>query len=195
MQVISNPQVSQVAAVVANSTGLVQGFAAPNFAVERLLSGGINADTVPIVGGTPITETTTANVYSTTSIAKATSNAAITGFSVSNQGDSMVVGANSTAPQASVGRTVNFYRLGSKAHIAVKCDPALVATLQAGVPSNQQVSWDFTNNQVIAYSAGIGALNARIVDVSTKGNDKVITYDTGTTNSNYGAGNCIVIEI
>ena len=75
----------------------------------------------------------------------------LTGFAVFDQNASMVTSPQNPVPIAFPSMGVLFYRLGTNARIAVKCDPNL-ASLE-GKATTTQVSWDFVNQQLIPYTS------------------------------------------
>lgn len=171
------------------TTGYIQGTALNDPAIRNELAGGILAtsETTPMWGGVAIMENIpagiTAGVIPETgtanelggSIQRADTNAHLTGFSVFDQDHAMINFPQSPVPTALSGMLVNFYRLGSLARIAVAIDPALV-TLEGGLIT-QQVSWDFTNQKIIAFDGGIGALNVKILDVQVA-NSMTVDWDS-----------------
>jgi len=183
----------------AQSGGFIQGIARPDPAVQNELAAGILAstETIPMWGGVGIQEFIPSSTAQTGgNIVRAASNTVITGFSVSNQNTAAL-----KTPQSEVGVTlsggqVNFYRFGSGARIAVACDPTLAAALLAGtVAVNGQVSWDFTNQKLITYDGGVGALNCEVLQVNS-GNSMIAVYTalTNTCNWNY-SGSVAIIKI
>lgn len=138
------------------SEGFVQGIALDDPAVRYYLAGGplASTETLPMWGGCAVQEliaSTTGNATTGSTIARATSTATVSGFSVLNQATAWVTTAQSEAPSAGTGTTIPYYRLGSGARIAVACDPSLVS-LAAG-QTNQNVSWDFNNMRLQPYDA------------------------------------------
>lgn len=171
-----------------SSQGYIQGTSQNDPAIRQQLSGGVVAstETYPMWGGIAISEllpTTPllANGMLGSTLIRATTNSAIgtgiTGFTVFDGGYNGIVSAGSTVPLFTQGGSINFYRIGSGAKIAVKIDPALVSLY--GLAVNSQVTWDFTNQQIIAYNGTAGALSAKILDIQV-GNSKTVTYNTST---------------
>lgn len=152
----SNVSFDPYAMTVANgsfsiqSEGYIQGVYLDDPAIRNELAGGYSSDTLPLWGGIAISEDValaeSAGGVLGGQIARSTSNANITGFTVFNQAVSMLTSPNSPVPTAGTGRGVNFFRLGSGIRIPVACDPSL-ASLRGGLIT-QQVSWDI-NNQVL----------------------------------------------
>lgn len=151
-----------------SSVGLIQGTAYDSPNTRWDLAGGILAttETLPIWGGVGITELVpgVSGGPSATfggSIARATAltgSTALTGFSVFDQAYGMFNTPQSPVPLAGSSMSVNFYRLGSGARIAVKCDPSLIS-LQGGIIT-PQVSWDFNDQLLQPYDASTGTIAA-----------------------------------
>jgi len=196
-----NPAVTTNAAgsFSAQSVGYIQGVALDDPAVRNSLTGGILAstETLPMWGGIAIKEFIPLSGNSLNgSVARATTNAEIKGFSVYNQNGAALTTPQSQAPVSLGGGGVHFYRLGSKARIAVAIDPTLAATLVNGTTLiDAQVSWDLTNQKIITYDGGVGALAAKIVDINI-GNSKTVTYDAVNNLCNWvSTGSVAIIEI
>jgi hypothetical protein len=186
-----NPYIQTSAAGMFNtdSDGFIVGTAMPDPAARFALSGGYLAptETLPMFGGVAIsenipTERSTAPVTPTrpdvalgSVIARATAYANLTGFSVFDQNYAAVNTPQSPVPAVGSGGQVNFYRLGSGARIALAIDPTLV-TLEGGLIT-QQISWDFTNQKIIAFATT--ALNVRILSVKSN-NCMVPVFNAGT---------------
>jgi hypothetical protein len=147
------------------SQGLIAGTAYDSPNSRFNLVGGIMATsaTLPIWGGVGITEllngatgTVGGSLGNTLDRAPSLTGAtALTGFTVFDQAHAMVNFPASPVPQAAAGQSVNFYRLGSGARIAVAMDPALV-TLDGDIITSQ-VSWDFALQRLVPYVAAYPA--------------------------------------
>lgn len=158
------------------SEGYVQGVALDDPSVRNELAGGFLAstETLPMWGGLPIFENIPVGGSPLGgSIGRAATVAGITGWSVFNQAHNGITSPQSPVPLIANGMTVNFYRAGSGARIAVPIDPTLVS-LEGGLIT-QQVSWDFTANRIVAFSAT--ALPVQIIDIAI-GNSKTVVYDS-----------------
>jgi hypothetical protein len=148
------------------SDGYVQGQAMDSPANRNDLNGGVLASTqtLPMWGGCAVSENVPSSsllsangitqlggtiIRATTLTAQATGQ--LTGFSVFDQAHSMISSPQSPVPLAGTGMTVNYYRIGSFARIALACDPSLIS-LQGGLIT-QNVSWDFTNQVLQPYDA------------------------------------------
>jgi hypothetical protein len=81
--------------------------------------------------------------------------ASLAGFSVFDQNYAAVQSPQSPVPQTATGGLVTYYRLGSRARLAVQIDPGLVSF--EGSIISPQFSWDFTNQQITTYSAAYAA--------------------------------------
>ena len=152
---------------VANGTfatswqGYIQGTAMPDPSTRNALAGGVlnSAETIPMWGGVGISEMVPSNPALAGgslggNIKRAlllTGVTALTGFSVFDQNNSAINTPQSPVPLVAVGMTMNFYRLGSGARIAVAADPALVS-LEGGIITGP-VSWDFVEQRLVPYNA------------------------------------------
>lgn len=146
----------------ASSAGMIQGQASPDPATRFALRAGIvsQSETVPMWGGigvyaniSPISTTGPRQALGQV-LGRATSlsgSTALVGFSVFDQGYNMVNSPGSPVPTAGSGQSLNYYPLGCRARIAVQCDPSLISL--RGALINQQVSWDFTTQMLVPYSA------------------------------------------
>lgn len=177
-----NPMLTSNAAGSFNveSNGYVQGTAMPDPAVRFALAGGVlaAAETFPMWGGTLIFENIPLSTLSSApggGIGRATSILGATGISVFDQAYGAVNSPQSPVPLIGSGGQVNFYRFNSGARIAVACDPALAASLGGGLIT-QQVSWDFTNQQLIQYNP----LDAQIAITSQTWSAGVVTVVSAT---------------
>lgn len=175
MSLTFNPVLTTNAAGTFNSTsgGYIQGTAQNDPAVRNELAGGVllSSSSLPVFGGVAISEVVPgatgspnnnlggivsyATSVGTTTGNSATSAGICTGISVFDQANAMINYPGSPVPAAQPGMQVNFYRFGSGARIAVALAPGLV-TLEGELISTN-VSWDFTNQQIIPYQASFGA--------------------------------------
>lgn len=182
-----------------SSTGGVQGTLAddPVVLAGKLRSGILSPSaTSPIWGGIGVTVSlptagTEANeVGAVLTAASAYSN--LIGFTVYNQSTATVQTPNSTAPVAAAGMSINFVELGSGARFWVKSASGLAASLEGGA-INQQVSWDFTNQQLITFSTT--ALACNVVGVNV-GGSQIVSYNSGTGYATWSYGqDAVLIEI
>ena len=140
----------------AAAAGLVQGtaYADPStiFALRRgWLS---SSETIPMWGGVGIYENIPGVAGNPVlplgvKVGRASTVAAINGFSVFDQAYNMVNNPQSPVPLIGSYGTVMSYRMGSGARIAVACDPALVSLFDSAIST--AVSWDCTNQLLIPY--------------------------------------------
>lgn len=164
-----------------SSDGGVQGFAMDDPAIRYQLAGGILAsgETLPMWGGVALKLTVppaTQNDALGPVVGRASAYANLLGFSVFNQNGAAVISTGSNVPLVGSLGQVNFYRMGSRARIWVKAEASFAATLQNGL-ENAQVSWDFTNQELVAFSTT--ALTCEILAVAI-GNSMVVSYNSGT---------------
>src|SRR5262245_15638890 len=171
------------------SDGFIVGTAMPDPAERFALSGGwlATTETLPMFGGVAVsekiaTERSTAPATPTRPdvalggvIARSTAYTDLVGFSVFDQNYAAVNTPQSPVPVTEKGGLVNFYRLGSGIRIALAIDPTLV-TLEGGLVT-AQVSWDFTNQKIIAFATT--ALNVKILQIKSSG-CMVPSYSAGT---------------
>jgi hypothetical protein len=191
--------------------GLIQGMMYDDPTARLELAGGVlnSGETVPMWGGRAISEFVNyagsnsdglgPQIYSGTAAGNSQSATAqtITGFSVYNQANSMVITPGQTAPQAGVGNYVAFVRNGSNARIAVKIAPALVTALIATPgPIAQPLYWDTTNYQITT-SGGTTpiqlAVTTRLLSINT--NSKLVSYNSGTGAVTWTTGTLCMIQI
>lgn len=82
------------------------------------------------------------------------------------------------------GESALFYRGKSNIEIWVKIDDTLAATLLTGANYwNTAVSWDFTNNQIIAFDT-TALSNVEITGISMT-NNEVVDFDSGTNTAQW----------
>lgn len=174
----------------ARSTGLIQGQAFPDPATRNALQSGIVSqnETKPFFGGlavkasiSPISASGPNQVLGPV-LERATSNSAITGFSVFDQAYNLISDPSNPVGTAGSGQSMNFYALGSRARIAVACSPALVSLLGSQV--NAQVSWDYNAQELVPYSGSYSnTVISGAVWASTSGGR--ITYTVATDLTSY----------
>lgn len=175
------------------SEGYVQGTAQDDPAVRYALAQGIvaPAETITFFGGMGISEYVPAGVTGSAPMTgvqlalgsaiwratNVTANTAktLTGFSVFNQGHAGVTTPQSPVPAYYPGMSLNYYRLGSGARIAVKVDESLV-DLEGHIIS-PLVSWDFDAQELVPY---VAAYPANVITNATWAAD-VVTFTTTTS--------------
>jgi len=180
------------------SDGFVAGTFLDDPAVRYQLEGGFigSSQTTPIWGGLPLSLGIPAlggggsSSGLGPSCVVAATNGAIDAWCLYNQAANMLITPGSNAPQASSGMTINFGRPGSNFRIVLPILTSLVNTV-IGQEPGYQVSWDFTNNRIMAYDAGVGALPVKIEFVNT--NSKIVSYNSGTKQTNWLAGSAVAV--
>jgi hypothetical protein len=198
-----NPYVQTTGAGMFNieSDGYIVGTAEPDPATRFALSGGwlATTETIPMFGGVGIAESipqerppvSRVDTALGGIIARAAGYPTLTGFSVFDQNYAAVNTPQSPVPSVGSGGLVNFYRLGSGARVALAIDPTLI-TLE-GTLITSQVSWDFTNQKIIAFATT--ALNVKVLKIKSSGcMVPVYTSGTGliTWNYNGAAALCLL---
>jgi hypothetical protein len=181
------------------SQGYVQGTTLDNSVSRYYLAQGVvnPSATAPMWGGSGITDslptpgTEAAALGSVLALATSASN--LTGFTVFDQATAMIQSPQSPAPLAAAGMSINFYRFGSGARIAVACSNATATTLESSA-SNVPLYWDYVN-QVLLASPGGTAIAAKLVGVNI-GNSLVVAYSSATGFATWTTnGSTAIIEI
>lgn len=123
----------------------------------------------------------------------ATTTLGIEAWTVFNQGAGGILTPSSNVPSYSAGQSINYIRPGCNLRLVLPIDPAIINGL-GGAPQNTQVSWDFTNNRIMAYNSGVGALPVVIENINT--NSKIVTYSGSALTVNWNnAGAVAVVRI
>lgn len=175
---------------VANAKGFVQGgYAADGVAKTKLVAAkGASTETLPFWGGIAITEKMAATNGNLNTVARATSYATITGFTVNAQNYTALVTTDNTVPVSPVGTDVQIFRLGEKVRIYLPIDPALdLTTVQVGAA----VSFNFTTGKIIAFDTT--ALPVKVLAVDPAG--LVASYDAVSGNVTWVTGAVAEVEI
>jgi hypothetical protein len=174
-----------------SSDGFVSGTFQDDPAIRYQLEGGVvsQSQSIAVWGGLPVSlaipginsvsgQPSALGSFVTVAATNAASNAnGIHGFTVFNQAAAMIITPSSGVPVASTGMSVNFFRMGTNARIALPLSAGLANTLVGGAPT-QQVSWDFVNQVLTTFNAGVGALPVIIETVSIT--SKVVSYNAST---------------
>lgn len=192
-----NPVMTSSAAGSFNidADGYIQGTAMDDPSSRNWLSGGVLAasETKPMWGGVAVSEAIPSTAYSATQngqpsmggqLIRATTLTALaagelTGFCVFDQNYSAISSPQSPVPLLGTGMTVNFYRKGSNARIAVACDPSLVS-LQTGLIT-QQVSWDFNGQVLQPYDASTPTLSVTSMTWSATNGGQIAVVVSATS--------------
>jgi hypothetical protein len=200
-----NPVITTNAAGTFSVTldGMMQGMAMDDPAMRNQLAGGYldSAETLPMFGGIPITESLPPSVGAPVSalgnnIKRATASNNLTGISVYNQVHSAINTPQSPAPQILSGGFVAFYRFGSLARIPMACDPALLPNLPGLIVTPIALYWDPVNFFVTATAGAIQLpAGAKIIGYNA-GNSMTVSYNPATGFSTWNrAGNTVLLQI
>lgn len=175
-----------------STEGYVQGAFLDDPTSRMYLSSGRIKSTVttPVWGGVPINELVSAVNSMGSDLDLSTTYATITGFTTNNQGYNMILTPGNNVPQAQALMSMNFFRMGSNARIAVQCDTTLAAALD-GNSISQQVSWDFTNQKLIAFA--VTALPVKVLSVHTT--SKIVSYNATTKVVSWVTGAAAIIQL
>jgi hypothetical protein len=176
-----------------DTQGITQGSFEESPVTRFAIEGGISADPKAIWGGVALQLKMSGkgNNYVGPSVAKATTAAEISGFCVSQQMYHAVVNAQNTAPQVATNNGVHFARIGSRLRLAVKIDPTFAETLYGLDVSTIKASWDFTNQQLIAFAAD--EVPGKIVAVYPE--SFVLAYDAATDTVSWTKGAAAYLEL
>lgn len=179
------------------SKGLIQGnVQASPFLNGQLETGYVDtAATYPLIVGRPI-QIAIAVDEKGALIKESTAMTNVKGIAVSQAaGVSGVQTASSPAPIYLQGGAVNFYPNGSKARIVVPINSTFAATLAAGDTIDTEITWDFTNHEIITVGVAT-ALPWKIVEMYSDSVDFGISFDTATGKATYNkAAKMAVVEI
>jgi hypothetical protein len=176
------------------SDGLIQGMSMDDPANRYELFGGVvsSLETLPMWGGigiaelipTPLSATTPSSALGSI-LRRAnslTGSLALSGFTVFDQNHSMINTPQSPVPLALANMTQNFFRLGCGMRIPVACDPSLISLYNANILS--QVSWDFVNQQLVAYEPTQAAITitgatwaSGVITFTASGAEALVTGD------------------
>jgi hypothetical protein len=196
--VLVNPIVTTNApgSFFASSDGLIQGTAYDDPAFNFALCQGTWGASGAAFGGMAISEFITPSGptlepgNASLNLQPATAVGNISGLTVFNQAVAMIASPGSTAPKATLGMSVSYYRTGSNARIAVAMAPSLVS-LEGAIISSQ-VSWDFVGQQLVPY---VAAYPANVITAAswsaTSGGEATFTT---TTAHGVGVGDYFAIS-
>lgn len=179
------------------SDGVRQGTAYPDPATRNAQRTGILAEseTLPMWGGIAIYENIPGVAGDPNSVlgpvvgrANAlTGSKAIAGFSVFDGAYGMVTSPQSPVPLIGSFGQVMTYALGSRARIAVQCDPVLVDL--RGDPIGSQVSWDYVNQLLVPYEA-----SAFTISSGTYNNTTGVVVLTTSGAIDFGPGDALIVS-
>lgn len=177
-----------------DSTGYTQGVMEADPSSRYSLVAGRVAvtDTNIYYGGLPIVENISEmKGHPQAVIQLAIASDVVTGFTVFNQANNLYVLGSNQVPMTTGGGTINYLRFGSKARVALACDPALRKSLNKPIDS-LKVAWDFTNNQLVEASAD-NALSIKVIAFGLQ-NSKTVTLNQSTQNMSWNTtGNCALV--
>lgn len=208
MSITFNPmaQTNALGSFNVTADGLIQGMAMADPASRFALNMGVvgSGETNPMWGGLGISEaipgtagTTAVQLGSLITRATVIGNSGVagqlTGFTVFDQGHSMVNWPQSPVPTASPGMSIPYYRLGSGARIALPCSSTLSAAMLSN-PINNPVSWDFVAQELVPYGAAWTAVSITGATwASTAGGETTFTVGTDLT-TKLAAGSIIDVS-
>lgn len=178
-----------------DSTGLMQGMAYDEPDTRYRYRAGKIASTDQDVyyGGLPVTIKVTAvnsSIIPTISLAKSVDQ--ISGFTIFNQSNNLILVGASEVGIMTGGGTINTVKLGTKVKVAVVCDPALRTKLNNQIDA-VKVTWDFTANMLVEATGSAVPLNVTLLDIGLS-NSRVVKATNGTYTWSEN-GNCALIEI
>lgn len=201
MAISFNPQqtTSPSNTFLQNTEGYVQGTTFDDTSSRMWLLSGTVASTVtqPVWGGMVVTEEvpTVNNNSLGSSLVLASAAGNVTGMTVFDQSHNMIIVPGNTVQQALAGMTINYYRFGSNARIAVSVLSSLVASLEGGA-INQALYWDPALFQLTASgTSGAFALPSTTKILSFNSNSKIVSYNSGTGALTWTTGNAAMIQI
>lgn len=194
------------ASFLEETQGYIVGLALDDPSSKNWLAAGYlkSTETIPMWGGVPVSEYVNllgANaeglgpqIARATAAPGASSGAAATGFSVFNQAAHMVITPGNSVPLAAVGNSVNFYRFGSNARVAVNCDPALLTSLSsADEPITQPVLyWDVSAYRItLTTTSNFALTGVKLLSINT--NSKIVSWSS--PNASWSAGTAAIIQL
>ena len=182
------------------SQGYIQGTIMDDPVARMWLLPGLvdSSVTQPIWGGLAIEELvpapdahTNGTIASPISIPSTASS--VTGFTVFNRAHNMLIVPGQNVPLATTQMDVAYFRLGSNVRIPVKVSSGLASSLEGG-SITQQVSWDFTNNELTAYVSGTNTvLPVKVLNVNS--NSKIVNYNSSTGAVTWAYGYAALIQL
>jgi hypothetical protein len=163
------------------SDGFVAGVIMDDPATRNEIAGGVVAtgETYPMYGGLAMYELVNVSTPGSLgpTVGRADAQSHLAGFTVFNQGHAGITTPQSPVPLFASGMSINFVRLGSGIRIALPISGSLNLS---GDYTNQQVSWDYTAQQIVAYDS-VAALPVKILQVQASGNKTVNAANIAST--------------
>jgi hypothetical protein len=182
---------------LAQSIGYVQGFLIQDPVSRYFIMGGVlaNTETLPMWGGvgvsaatSPVTGTNPPDPSLGQLITRAsqiaTGTGSLDGFSVFDQAYGMSITAASPVPLTPSYGQVNWVPLGTDARLCVAVSSNFASF--EGNPINQQVSWDFVNQQLINYVPAYAAQNFTSATYTSATGVIAITFGTAPFGASAG---------
>lgn len=177
--------------------GLIQGAYMDDPTSRLWLDAGIidSSVTQAVWGGMPITENVPSlanntNQYAANPLILPSTVGAITGFTTFNQAHNMMIVPGNSVPHVVANQNIAYFRLRSNIRLPVKISSGLATAVEGGA-INQQVTWDFTNHELKAWSSGDTALDVKILKVQP--NSKIVNYDSSTGALTWSYGDAALI--
>jgi hypothetical protein len=189
------------------SDGYFSGMVEDDPATRYQLEGGVvtSSATVPYYGGLPVSlavpvangatgqPTALGSIMTLAAQTAQSASNGIHGWTCFNQSHNGIITPSSGVPLFSSGMSLNFYRFGTNARIALPLSAGLANSLVSGAPTNP-VSWDFVNQCITTYNAGVGALPVQIMKVSLT--SKIVVYNPTTQAISFTPqGPCALVRI
>jgi hypothetical protein len=201
MTISFNPQLttSPSNTFLSQTEGYVQGTTFDDTSSRMWLASATIGSSVtqPVWGGMVVTEEV-AIVNSNqlgNSLVLASAAGNVTGMTVFDQSHNMIIVPGNSVQTALAGMTINYYRFGTNARIAVSVLSSLVASLEGGA-INQALYWDPALFQLTASgTSGAFALPATTKIISFNSNSKIVSYNSGTGAVTWTTGNAAIIQI
>lgn len=141
----------------ANMFNLTSGMVSPNETIAMYPGIAINDLTLPNTGSNPPLAPLGPYVARATNVTANTA-LSITGFTVLNQSYNGLITPQNNVPSYASYQSIHYYRLGSNMRVPVACAAGMASNEGASI--NQQVSWDFANQQLIPFVAAWAAVAA-----------------------------------
>lgn len=169
----------------ANMFNLAGGIVSPNETIAMYGGLAINDLTLPYTGSLPLPLGPLGSYVARATNVTANTTLSVTGFTVFNQAYHGTITPQGNVPLFASSNSINYYRLGSNMRVPVACSSALTAN--EGLSTNQQVSWDFANQQLIPFVAAWAAVAAGGIASATYTSSTGILSLTFST-APFGAG-------
>ncbi len=182
------------------SQGYIQGaFMDDPVARMWVLPGKVStSNSYPLWGGLPIQEnvpdvgTHTSGTRESEIVIPTAANLA-TGWTFFNRAHNMIISPGNPVPLSGPGMSIAYARNGSNLRIPVPIDSSLVSSLE-GQSIDTKVSWDFTTQQLVAYTSGTNEpLPVKILKIAE--NSKIVSFDSTNNSVSWAYGYAALIQI